>query len=85
VLEVDAIPSESVVVRATEGPTPFTYRFRLSDDRGGTALSLEADVEPNGMFRLMAPVAQRAIRHGVDENVACLKRLLENDWLEARA
>lgn len=70
-------PAE-VVVRASEGPTPFTYTYVLDADGTATDVRLEADVELGGLAGLLGPVAGRAIRHGVDENLATLKRLLEH-------
>jgi len=76
---VSAIAPEEVVIRASEGPTPFTYRYRLSDAGGGTDLSLAAEVELEleGVPRLLEPLAGRAVRRGVEENFSTLKSLLE--------
>jgi hypothetical protein len=40
---VSATPPEEVVVRASQGPTPFTYRYRFTDANGGTMISLSAE------------------------------------------
>lgn len=74
---LDARPPEEIVIRASEGPTPFTYRYRLQAVDGGTELSLEAEVELEGLAGRLGPVAQLAVRRGVDENFARLKRALE--------
>lgn len=74
---VSATPPDQLVIRASEGPTPFTHRYRLREANGGTDLSVEADVELEGTARLLGPIAAGAVRRGVDENFAALKRLLE--------
>ena len=74
---ISATTSEEVVIRASDGPTPFTYRYTLVEANGGTDLSLEAEVELEGVTRLLGPLAGGAVKRGVDENLASLKRLLE--------
>jgi carbon monoxide dehydrogenase subunit G len=64
-------------IRTTSGPTPFTYRYALDGDDGQTVLRLEAEVQLDGVAGLLGPVAGRAVKRGVDDNFAELKRLLE--------
>jgi hypothetical protein len=79
VLEVvSASPPTEVLIRTTDRPTPFTYRYRLRRDRGGTDVSLDADVELDGIPRGLTGLAACAVKRGVDENLATLKRLLEH-------
>ncbi|MDQ3994809.1 MAG: SRPBCC family protein [Actinomycetota bacterium] len=74
---VSATPPEEVVVRASQGPTPFTYRYRFTDENGGTMISLSAEVDLGGIGGLLGPFAARTVRRGVDANFESLKRLLE--------
>jgi uncharacterized protein YndB with AHSA1/START domain len=74
---VEEAPPEELVIRASEGPTPFTYRYRLHGTNGATELSLEAEVELGGLAGRLGPIAELAVRRGVDENFAQLKRSLE--------
>jgi uncharacterized protein YndB with AHSA1/START domain len=77
-LEVlSATPPSEVVIRASDGPTPFTYRYTLREANGGTELALAADVELEGLPRLLGPLAAAMVKRGVDENLAALKSLLE--------
>jgi hypothetical protein len=54
-----------------------SYRYRFSTAHGEKVLHLEAAVELTGAAALLAPLAGRAIKHGVDDNFAELKPLLE--------
>jgi len=74
---VSASTPDEVVIRASEGPTPFTYRYRLEEHGGGTDVQLDADVELGGVAGLLGPVAGKVVRRGVDENLATLKQRLE--------
>ncbi len=74
---VSASAPGEVVIRASEGPTPFTYRYRLTEAEGGTMLALDAEVELGGVAGLLGPLAGKAVRRGVDDNLRTLKQLLE--------
>lgn len=65
------------VIRTTSGPTPFLYRYVLTDDEGATLLELAAEVELGGLAGALGPIASRAVKRGVDSNFADLKRILE--------
>ncbi len=78
VLEVlEARPFELVVVEASDGPTPFTYRYDLSENGTGTELALDAQVELGGAAELLGPLAAKMVKRGVDVNLSTLKQLLE--------
>jgi uncharacterized protein YndB with AHSA1/START domain len=78
VLEVlEAVAPTHVVIQASDGPTPFVYRYDLRGGDEQTVLSLDAEVELDGLFRLAGPLAVRAVKQGVDENFRSLKRLVE--------
>jgi uncharacterized protein YndB with AHSA1/START domain len=64
-------------IRTTVGPTPFTYRYRFSAENGQTVVLLDAVVELDGALALLGPLAGRAVKHGVNDNFAELKRILE--------
>jgi hypothetical protein len=57
-------------IRTASGPTRFSYRYTLSTTaprRTGTG----------DAAALLGPLAGRAVKHGVDDNFAELKRILE--------
>jgi uncharacterized protein YndB with AHSA1/START domain len=69
-------PRESAV-RTISGPTPFEYRYLFSTENGGTVVRLQATVELHGPAAFVPQLAKRAVRRGVDENLASLKAILE--------
>jgi hypothetical protein len=64
-------------IRTTSGPTPFVYVYGFSAENGVTVVRLEAEVELDGVASILAQLARRAVRRGVDANLGTLKRLLE--------
>jgi uncharacterized protein YndB with AHSA1/START domain len=64
-------------IRTTAGPTPFLYRYRFAAQNGGTSVHLDAQVELDGVAALASWLARRAVRKGVDDNLATLKLILE--------
>ena len=64
-------------IATTSGPTPLTYRYALSPDGGATLLELHATVELSGIAGLAGPLAVRAVKRGMDANLATLKATLE--------
>jgi uncharacterized protein YndB with AHSA1/START domain len=69
-------PPEEFAIRASAGPTPFLYRYRLSTENGATIVGLDAEVDL-GRAALLGPLVRRAVRSGVDANLATLKTILE--------
>jgi uncharacterized protein YndB with AHSA1/START domain len=65
------------VIRTTSGPTPFVYRYRFSAEHGETHVQLDGEVELGRAAALLGPLAGLAVRRGVDDNLAALKKLLE--------
>jgi hypothetical protein len=77
-LEVlERTPPTAFTIRTTSGPTPFVYRYRLVADGDATVLELDATVDLTGPAALAGPLAARAIKRGVDANLATLKHLQE--------
>ena len=78
--ELEVVASErptDFAIRATAGPTPFIYRYRFAADNDETVMQLDAEIELPGTAALLPQLARRAIKKGVDDNVATLKQLLE--------
>jgi carbon monoxide dehydrogenase subunit G len=64
-------------IRTTSGPTPFHYRYSLTEAGDATVVALDASVELDGAFGLLGPLAGRAVRRGIDANLATLRHALE--------
>jgi uncharacterized protein YndB with AHSA1/START domain len=78
--ELDVVASEpprEFAIRATTGPTPFLYRYRFAAANGETIVHLDAEVELPGPAGLLRQLARRAVKNGVDQNLATLKQILE--------
>jgi uncharacterized protein YndB with AHSA1/START domain len=70
-------PPSEFAIHTRSGPTPFRYRYRFSARNGGTVLQLDAEVELGGAAAFLPQLARRAVKKGVDANLATLKKLLE--------
>ena len=64
-------------MRTTSGPTPLSYRYRFASSGAETDMALDARVELAGVASLAGPLAKRAVKRGVDDNLATPKALLE--------
>jgi carbon monoxide dehydrogenase subunit G len=64
-------------IRTTSGPTPFVYRYALTETGDATVVALDASVDLGGPFAVLGPVAGRAVRRGIDANLATLRTVLE--------
>jgi hypothetical protein len=69
--------SRAFAIRTTSGPTPFVYHYRFTSEGGETLLELSAEVELYGAAAVVPQLARRAVRNGVDDNLATLKSILE--------
>lgn len=78
--ELEVVASEPPVefaIRTMSGPTPFLYRYRFSAENGETVVRLSGAFDLGGAAALLGPLAGRAVKRGVDDNLAALKRTLE--------
>jgi len=77
-LEVIAsTPPHEFTIRATAGPTPFLYRYQFGSQNGETVVQLDAQVELDGVATRLPQLARRAVKKGVNDNLATLKAILE--------
>ena len=75
------VPNSVFTLASRSGPTPFTYRFRLSPQGKNTQLRLVGEISGEGLgrgFAFLAPLAPRLFEHGMRSNLAMLKQLLES-------
>lgn len=74
------VPNSVFTLASRSGPTPFTYRYRVSSQSKNTYLRLEGEICSEGLgggFALVAPFAERLFERGMRANLAKLKQLLE--------
>jgi uncharacterized protein YndB with AHSA1/START domain len=74
------VPNIVFTLASRSGPSPFTYRYRLSPHGNNTHLRLEGEIGGEGLgpgFALLAPLASRLFERGMRANLATLKQLLE--------
>ena len=70
-------------IRTTRGPTPFVYHYGFASDGAHTIVHLDATVAFPGVAAVLAPLATRSVRRGVDANSVSLKRTLEEGAADA--
>ena len=74
------VPNRVFTLASLSGPTPFTYRYRLSPKGKNTLLRLEGEISGEGLgggFALLAPIAPLIFERGMRANLAALKEILE--------
>ena len=70
-------PPSSAQARMVKGPVHPTITYRCEPARSGTRFSRRIDYEPEGMYRLMAPMMASMIRKRNGQFVENLRRVLE--------
>jgi carbon monoxide dehydrogenase subunit G len=71
-------PNSVITVKTSSGPVPFTATYSFDEVDGSTRLSIGADIEPRGLFKLAAPMIRRQLDRQWTRNFAHLKALLES-------
>lgn len=73
----DWIPGERLVMRTAEGPFPMETTYSWEAEGEGTRMTLRNRGEPAGFSRLFAPALAMAMRRAMRNDLAKLKRVLE--------
>ncbi len=78
-LEVTAYePNRRIVYKTTSGPIPFEAEYILDSlAEGDTKVTIVAEGEVGGFFKLAEPLVARTVRRQWEANLATLKDLLE--------
>jgi hypothetical protein len=73
-------PNKTFNIKNTSGPVQFEIRHIFESVDGGTKVTLVAEAEPGGFFKLAEPMVARSTQKQFDSNFADfadLKKLLE--------
>ncbi len=78
-------PNKKLSIKIVSGPTPFLYRYTFEPSEQGTRLSLDAEVDKEGLVEVLGTKARiapeflltRLFRGGVESNFKSLKSILE--------
>lgn len=62
---------------ASDKPFPMQLTFALEPQAGGTKLTVTAEAEPGGFFKLAGPVLSRGLKGTLEKDLQSLKGILE--------
>jgi hypothetical protein len=71
---------QEITLTSVDGPTPFTYRYRVDPAPHGARLQLEGTISAAGLTgaaRFLGPVAERFFKRGMRDNLGTLKEILQ--------
>jgi uncharacterized membrane protein len=74
---VEYLPGQRLVMRTAEGPFPMETTYAWTDTPAGTHMTLRNRGEPSGFAKVGAPLMERAMRRANQNDLRCLKTLLE--------
>lgn len=75
---IELVRCERLVMRTAEGPFPMETAYTWAAvGQNSTRMTLRNRGEPSGFGRLAAPFMEAAMRRANQEDLACLKALLE--------
>lgn len=72
-------PERLFAYRASGGPLPGTLSYRFEPVAEGTRVTVGAEVEPGGAFRLAGPLLRRAGRRMYGRSLERLKGIVEGE------
>jgi hypothetical protein len=74
------LEGQEITLTSVDGPTPFTYRYRVRPGPSGARLQLEGTISATGLSgpaRLLGPVAERLFKRGMRDNLGTLREILQ--------
>lgn len=74
---VEHVPGERLVMRTSQGPFPMETIYTWADSPAGTRMALRNRGRPAGFSRFAAPLLAVAMRRANRQDLARLKRILE--------
>ncbi|NIM94393.1 MAG: hypothetical protein GTO18_11890 [Anaerolineales bacterium] len=78
IIEVTAYEKDkSFTIKSNEGPVAFEAVQTFERVEGGTKVSIHAEAETGGFFKLAEPLVARSVKKQFEEDFERLKKLLE--------
>ena len=71
-------PPRRFALKVTSGPVPFRFEQTIEPEGDGTRISVVAEGEPGGFFKLAEPLVERAVKREIEGNTETLKDILES-------
>ena len=75
---VELEPGRRLLMRSVQAPFPMTVLYEFEDAGEDTLMRITTGGDASGFYRLAGPLLARAVRSGVEGDLARLKRNLEN-------
>lgn len=75
---VEHDPGRRLVMRSVKAPFPMTVTYEFEDaGEGGSVMRIRTQGDASGFYRIAAPLLSRAVKRGLDRDLATLKERLE--------
>jgi uncharacterized membrane protein len=75
---VELEPGRRLAMRSVKAPFPMTVVYEFEDEGEGTLMRIRTGGDATGFYRVAGPLLARAVKRGVEGDLARLKRNLEN-------
>ena len=75
---VELEPGRRLAMRSVKAPFPMTVVYEFEDAGDGTLMRIRAGGDATGFYRVAGPLLSRAVKRGIEGDLARLKRKLEN-------
>ena len=75
---VELTPCRRLAMRSVKAPFPMTVVYEFEDAGEGTLMRIRTGGDATGFYRVAGPLLARAVKRGVQGDLARLKRKLEN-------
>jgi uncharacterized membrane protein len=75
---VELEPGRRLLMRSVKAPFPMTVAYEFEDAGEGTLMRITTGGDATGFYRIAGPLLARAVKRGVEGDLARLKRRLEN-------
>jgi hypothetical protein len=74
---VEFEPPERLAMRSVKAPFPMDVTYEFEEADGATRVRIRAAGEASGFYRLAGPLLDRAVRRGIEGDLARLRACLE--------